>query len=96
MQGKFTAEMQQAIKLLESKGFTVLNWKPSGDMPPHEEIECATALFRQLKKHDGFVAVKAEAPAFWNIVEPRTEDALLAALETTKPAEIDTVSGYGS
>lgn len=60
---------------------------PPQNMAPHEEVECALALFRALKQAKGeFRAVKVEAPAFWNIVTPRTQEALLAALETESAA----------
>lgn len=53
------------------------------DMAPHEEVECALALFRALKQVKGeWRAVKVESPAFWNVVTPRTQDALEDALRT--------------
>lgn len=67
--------------------------KQPQDMAPHEEVECALALFRALKQANGeYRAVKVEAPAFWNIVTPRTQEALLAALETESEPPIGDVS----
>jgi hypothetical protein len=50
--------------------------------------KCALALFNAVKERNGrYVAVKADGPLNWTITEPRTEEALLAALETD--AELD-------
>jgi hypothetical protein len=50
------------------------------------ETKCALGLFRALAKDFGqYRAVKVDGPLNWTITNPRTEAALLAALETTDP-----------
>jgi hypothetical protein len=80
---RLTSEEVVALKIVEAAGFVCARFKPSGDAIPHEEIECAVALFRNLKGRNGrYVAVKVDGPLNWTITEPRTDEALLAALET--------------
>lgn len=88
-----TREMRNAITLLESAGFTVMRCKP-GELHPlsEEEAHCGVTLFRSIKEREGrYVAVKVDGPLNWTITEPRTQEALLAALETEVPDEFDYV-----
>lgn len=84
-----TGEMNAAIKLLETNGYTVMRCKP-GELHPlsEEEAACGLALFRSLKRREGhYAAVKVDGPLNWTITEPRTQFALLEALETETPDE---------
>lgn len=88
-----TREMLKAIALLEGEGFTVMRCKP-GELHPlsEEEAACGVALFRSLKGREGrYAAVKVDGPLNWCITEPRSEEALLAALETDPDAELDRI-----
>lgn len=81
---KITPTVAGAIKLLESNGFTVMRCKP-GELHPlsEEEAHCGVTLFRRLKERGPtYAAVKVDGPLNWSITEPRTQEALLAALET--------------
>jgi hypothetical protein len=51
-----------------------------------DEIRCALALFRSLgKDFNQYRAVKVDGPLNWTITTPRTQEALMAALETIEP-----------
>lgn len=84
-----TGEMLKAIRLLESNGFTVMRCKP-GELHPldEEEAACGVALFRSLKAREGrYAAVRVDGPLNWVITEPRTQEALLTALETEEVSQ---------
>lgn len=54
----------------------------------YARINCALALLESIEKRGGqWVAVRVDGPMNWSIVEPRSQEAILAACETTDSAE---------
>ena len=50
---------------------------------PFERNEIASALFEHLRQCGGqWVAVRVQDPAHWEVVKPRSQEAILAACET--------------
>jgi hypothetical protein len=70
-----TADLPDTIEAL-SERIAVLE----GNAP---KTKCALALFDSLSERGNrYAAVKVDGPLNWTITEPRTQEALLAALET--------------